>query len=193
MKIVFATSNKNKIIEIKSIAPAGFEIIGIEELGFVGDIPETKDTIEGNSLQKAEFISHRFNIPCFAEDTGLEVEALDGKPGVYSARFAGENATDYDNVEKLLSLMQGKSNRKARFKTVITYYNDGTYVQFEGTAEGNISEVKSGNKGFGYDPVFLPLGSNSTFAEMELEEKNNYSHRKKSFAKFATFLSGLPV
>lgn len=188
MKLIFATSNGHKLQEVRSMLPDGVEVLGLKDIGFEGELPETQDTIEGNSLQKAEYLAKALNCNCFAEDTGLEVEVLSGAPGVYSARYAGNNATFEDNVNKLLSEMQGAMNRNARFKTVITYYAQGKHVQFEGITEGNITRERKGEKGFGYDPVFIPRGATKTYAEMTLEEKNTYSHRKKSFEGFANYL-----
>src|ERR1019366_1961915 len=185
MKLIFATSNQHKLKEILAIAPEGIEIVGLRDIVFTAELPETRDTIEGNSLQKAEFISLKFNIPCFSEDTGLEIEAINNEPGVYSARYAGEYASFEDNTNKVLLKMMGIENRKARFKTVITYYSDGRHVQFEGITEGVIMKKRKGNQGFGYDPIFKPVGSDKTYAEMTLDEKNHFSHRKKSFELFA--------
>lgn len=193
MKLIFATSNKHKLEEIKALAPDGFEIVSLKDIGFEGEIPETHETIEENSLEKAEFISKKFNTPCFAEDTGLIVEALNGEPGVYSARYAGEHATFQDNTNKVLQKMQGKENRKAKFKTVITYYSNGKHVQFTGETEGTIFLQAKGNKGFGYDPIFQPEGYSKTYSEMTLEEKNLISHRKKSFDLFANHLKQIFV
>lgn len=188
MKLIFATSNDHKLKEVLSMLPEGIEVVGMKEMGFTDDLPETQDTIEGNSLQKAEHLATVLNGACFAEDTGLEVYALNGEPGVYSARYAGEKATFEDNVNKLLANMQGKADRRARFKTVITYFKEGKSVQFTGITEGKITDTRSGDKGFGYDPVFIPDGSNKTYAEMELAEKNLFSHRRKSFEGFANYL-----
>ncbi|MFN8322995.1 MAG: RdgB/HAM1 family non-canonical purine NTP pyrophosphatase [Chitinophagales bacterium] len=193
MKIIFATSNQHKLKEIKSIGIDGIEIIGLKELGFEGELPETHETIEENSLEKAEYLSKKFNTACFAEDTGLIIDALNGEPGVYSARYAGEQATFDDNVNKVLAKMTGQTNRKARFKTVITYYNQGKHVQFEGVTEGSILTARKGSEGFGYDPIFVPDGSAKSYAEMPLEEKNLYSHRKKSFELFANHLKQISV
>ena len=193
MKLIFATSNPHKLTEILAIAPEGIEIVGLRDIGFNEELPETRNTIEGNSLQKAEYLSLKFNVPCFSEDTGLEIDAINGEPGVYSARYAGENATFEDNTNKVLLKMRGIENRKARFKTVITYYYEGRYVQFEGTTEGEIMKRSSGKQGFGYDPIFKPEGSDKTYAEMTLEEKNHFSHRKKSFEKFANHLRQISV
>ncbi len=193
MKIIFATSNQHKLKEVKSIALSGIEIVSLKEIGFEGELPETHETIEENSLEKAEYLSKKFNTTCFAEDTGLIIDAINGEPGVYSARYAGENATFDDNVNKVLSKMEGKENRMARFKTVITYYLQGNYVQFEGITEGEILNERKGTEGFGYDPIFVPEGSTKAYAEMTLEEKNKFSHRKKSFDLFANHLQQISV
>ncbi len=193
MKIIFATSNQHKLKEIKAVALSGIEIVSLKEIGFEGELPETHETIEENSLEKAEYLSKKFNTACFAEDTGLIVDAINGEPGVYSARYAGENATFDDNVNKVLSKMEGKENRSARFKTVITYYSEGNYVQFEGVTEGEILNERKGTEGFGYDPIFVPQGSTKAYAEMTLEEKNQFSHRKKSFDLFANHLQQISV
>lgn len=192
MQLVFATSNENKVKEIRSILPEGMEVKSLRDIGFEGELEETRGTISGNSLQKAEYLSEHFKVACFAEDTGLEIDALGGKPGVYSARYAGEKASYQDNVSKVLKEMEGLQNRLARFVTVITYYNAGKYVQFEGICEGEILREERGIEGFGYDPIFIPLGCNHSFAEMRLEEKNLYSHRKKAFAQFLEFLKSKP-
>jgi len=193
MKIIFATSNQHKLKEIRSVAINGIEIVSLKEIGFEGELPETHETIEENSLEKAEYLSKKFNTSCFAEDTGLIIDAINGEPGVYSARYAGERATFDDNVKKVLSKMKGEKNRQARFKTVITYYSNGNYVQFEGITEGEILVEPMGTEGFGYDPIFKPLGSIKSYAEMALEEKNKYSHRKKSFELFANHLRQISV
>ena len=193
MQLIFASSNQHKLQEIRSQAPAGIEIISMKEMGYEEELPETQNTIEGNSLQKAEFLARKFSIACFAEDTGLEIEALHGEPGVYSARYAGPGTSFTNNVNKVLQNMQHVANRKARFKTVITYYHNATYVQFEGITEGTITEERRGNAGFGYDPIFIPLGSDKTYAEMTMQEKNGFSHRQKSFEKFANHLQQITV
>jgi len=193
MKLIFATSNKHKIAEIKAIGVTGIELLSLSDIGFEGDIPETQPTIEGNSLQKAQFIAERYNLPCFSEDTGLIIDAIDGEPGVYSARYAGENATFDDNVSKVLVKMQGKSVRTARFKTVITYFDSNSFVQFEGITEGEILQERFGTEGFGYDPIFKPLGADKTYAQMTMDEKNLYSHRKKSFDQLANHLKQIAV
>lgn len=193
MKLIFATSNQHKLREIKSVAFPGLEIVSLKDIGFTGELPETHETIEENSLEKAEYLSRIYNTPCFAEDTGLIIDALNGEPGVYSARYAGPDATFEDNVTKVLGKMEGQSNRKARFKTVITYYDAGKYVQFEGVTEGEILTERKGGEGFGYDPIFKPAGADKAYAEMSLEEKNSYSHRKKSFDLFANHLQKISV
>ena len=193
IKLIFATSNEHKLREVRSLVSEGIEIVSLKDIGFGGELPETQDTIEGNSLQKAEYLSRKFNTPCFAEDTGLIVDALNGEPGVYSARYAGEKATFDDNVNKVLAKMKGKDRREARFKTVITYYSAGSYVQFEGITEGVILAERRGSSGFGYDPIFQPNGSGKSYAEMTLAEKNTFSHRKKSFDRFANHLKQISV
>ena len=193
MKLIFATSNQNKVKEILSLAPKGVEILSLKDIGFTEELPETRATIEGNSLQKAEYLATKFGIACFSEDTGLEINALNGEPGVYSARYAGPKATYDDNTDKVLYKMKNETDRSARFKTVITYYTEGKYVQFEGITEGVILEERKGSAGFGYDPIFRPLGADKTYAEMTLEEKNGFSHRKKSFELFANHLINIAV
>ena len=193
MKLIFATSNKHKLAEIKAIGAEGLEILSLTDIGFEGDIPETQPTVEGNSLQKAQFIAERYNLPCFSEDTGLIIDGIDGEPGVYSARYAGEHATFDDNVNKVLAKMEGKENRAARFKTVITYYDSNRYVQFEGITEGEILNERVGTDGFGYDPIFKPRYAQKTYAEMSMEEKNSFSHRKKSFDQLTNHLKQIAV
>jgi XTP/dITP diphosphohydrolase len=190
MHLTFATSNAHKVKEIASVLPDGYTVQSLKDIGFTEELPETKDTIEGNSLQKAEYLSEKLKVTCFAEDTGLEIEALNGRPGVYSARYAGPNATFSDNVAKVLSEMADQSNRRARFKTVITYYSGGKYVQFTGLCVGTILNQPRGAEGFGYDPIFVPDGCNLSFAEMRLEEKNQYSHRRKAVTAFLDYLKG---
>ncbi|HWB62940.1 MAG TPA: RdgB/HAM1 family non-canonical purine NTP pyrophosphatase [Chitinophagales bacterium] len=193
MQLIFATANQHKLKEVRAIAPPGLEILGLKDLGFEEEAPETQITIEGNSLQKAEYVSLKFGRPCFSEDTGMEVYAINNEPGVYSARYAGKGCTSADNVAKVLQKMTGETKRRARFKTVITYYSGGQYVQFEGITEGEITETPKGAEGFGYDPIFKPDGSDKTYAEMSLEEKNGFSHRRKSFELFANHLKQIAV
>ena len=193
MRLLFATSNQHKLMEVRSIAAPELEIVGLKDIGFEGELPETRDTIEGNSLQKAEYLFTLYHLPCFSEDTGLIIDAINGEPGVYSARYAGENATFDDNVNKVLDKMLSHPNRTARFKTVITYYTGKDYVQFTGITEGEILLERKGAQGFGYDPIFMPIGSHKSYAEMSIEEKNTFSHRKKSFDHFANHLKQIAV
>ena len=170
--------------------PNHFKIKSLDEINCTSEIPETSDTIEGNALQKADYVKHNYSIDCFADDTGLEIDALDGAPGVYSARWAGENCSYEDNVKKTLVELKGIKDRKARFKTVIALnLNEKTYL-FEGIIEGEITEQPSGDSGFGYDPIFIPKGYAQTFAEMPKELKNKISHRAIAIKKLITFLIG---
>ena len=168
-------------------------IKSLKEINLDGDIPETADTLEGNATQKAEFIYSRINSDCFADDTGLEVEALGGEPGVYSARYAGENCSFSDNVNKLLNNMKGKTNRKARFRTAIALLFNGEEYLFEGIVNGSIIEEKRGNSGFGYDPIFVPENYTETFSELGNDIKNQISHRAKAVKKLIDFLSNHPL
>lgn len=187
-EIIFATNNQHKLKEIRDILQNNYKIISLKELGFTGEIPETGNTLKENASQKAHFIYKKYGINCFADDTGLEVEALNGAPGVYSARYAGNNASYQDNVNKLLRELNGNTNRKAIFKTVISLILDDKEYFFEGKVNGTITTEKYGNKGFGYDPVFLPDGYDKTFAEMPPELKNKISHRGKATGKLVEFL-----
>lgn len=189
MELIIATNNAHKVTEIKNGLPKHISVKSLKEVGITEEIPEEQDTLEGNALQKARYIYEKYQKNCFADDTGLEVEALDGAPGVYSARYAGENCSFEDNVLKILSEMQGKTNRHACFRTVIALIIDGKEYLFEGKVSGSITKEKLGNNGFGYDPVFLPDGYCITFAEMELEQKNNISHRGQAVVKLLKFLS----
>ncbi len=188
MKIVFATNNPNKIFEIQSMLPKGIEIISLESIGCHEDIPETCDTIEGNAIQKANYVLEKYGYDCFADDTGLEVEALNSEPGVFSARYAGEQRNADDNMTKLLSNLEDKPNRSARFKTVICLNLNGKQHLFTGLAKGEITKQKSGSGGFGYDPIFQPEGYQHTFAEISLAEKNIISHRGKATQLLIDFL-----
>ncbi|HEX2970433.1 MAG TPA: RdgB/HAM1 family non-canonical purine NTP pyrophosphatase [Bacteroidales bacterium] len=189
MELIFASNNQHKIREIKSIIGTGFEISGLDEFNITEDIPENEATLEGNALAKARYVHRITGKNVFADDTGLETEALKGLPGVHSARFAGESKNSEANIEKLQMMLHGKTNRKARFRTVIALiWNDNEYL-FEGVAEGEIIKDKRGTEGFGYDPVFVPEGRVKTFAEMNLEDKNRISHRAKAFEKLKSFLS----
>lgn len=188
MKICFATNNKKKIEEVKSALGDDFTIVSLEEIGCREELPETGDTLNHNAFQKARYVKDHYGVDCFADDTGLEVAALDGAPGVYSGRFAGEPRSDGRNVDLLLSKMEGQDNRKARFRTVIALILNGEEHAFEGIAEGEIIHERTGTRGFGYDPVFVPNGFEKTFAELSLEEKNAISHRGKAVKALADFL-----
>ncbi len=187
-KILFVTNNKHKLQEARQILSGKFEVLSLKEIGFEGDIPETQPTIEGNAIQKVRFIYDRYKTDCFADDTGLIVSALGGEPGVYSARYAGENATFEDNMNLLLEKMKDIKDRKAYFVTVIALIKDGKLYTFEGRVDGVITTTPRGEKGFGYDPVFLPDGYDKTFAEMTAEQKNKISHRGRALEKLAGFL-----
>lgn len=188
MKICFATNNQKKIEEVKAALGPEFTIVSLSEIGCNEELPETGDTLEYNAFQKARHVFDNYGVDCFADDTGLEVEALDGAPGVYSGRFAGEPRSDERNIDLLLSKMSGKENRKARFKTVIALIQGSQEKSFTGTAEGEILQERTGNGGFGYDPVFKPNGFAKTFAELSMEEKNKISHRGKAIKELVRFL-----
>lgn len=188
MKIVFATNNENKIKEIQSMLPDNITIVSLESIGCHEDIPETADTIEGNAIMKANYITEKYGYDCFADDTGLEIEALNNEPGVYSARYAGEQRSAADNMNKVLHLLQDESNRNAQFKTVICLNLNGKQYVFEGIAKGSITKDKKGTAGFGYDPIFQPENYQNTFAEISLAEKNNISHRGKATKALLEFL-----
>ncbi|MBW6482164.1 MAG: non-canonical purine NTP diphosphatase [Vicingaceae bacterium] len=188
LKLVFATNNKNKIKEINVLLTNSIKLLSLKDIGCIENIPETADTIEGNAIQKAEYIYKNYGYNCFADDTGLEIEALNGEPGVYSARYAGEQKNSEENMNKVLEKLKDKSNRNARFKTVIALIIDGKLTCFEGIIEGEITEDKSGLEGFGYDPIFKPKGYGKTFSEMSMTEKNNISHRGKAINKLIKHL-----
>lgn len=188
MKIVFATQNQNKIKEIQSIMPSGITIIGLEEIGCSEEIPETQPTIIGNAIQKAEYVANNYHVNCFADDTGLEVEALDGEPGVYSARYSGPEKDPQKNMDLILQKLNEHQNRSARFVTAIALIIDGHLTVFEGEVKGTIRYQKSGEEGFGYDPLFEPEQCGKTFAEMSLNEKNKRSHRARAVKKMISFL-----
>src|SRR5690554_1834732 len=178
MKLVFATHNKNKFAEIKAMLPSNVELLSLTDIGCYEDIEETAETIEGNAILKAEYVRKKFNIACFADDTGLEVKALNNEPGVFSARYAGEPSDSTANIEKLLSNLNGKDDRSARFKTAIALSTDHLEKLFVGICEGEIIKELRGASGFGYDPVFRPKGFDETFAEMTLAQKNEIGHRE---------------
>ncbi len=186
--LVFATNNFNKAQEVNHILGNTFKVLSLKEAGIEIDIDEPHDTLEANAREKSMTIYTIKNIDCFSEDTGLEVEALNGAPGVKSARYAGEPSNTRANIEKLLHQLKNKQNRKAQFRTVISLLQNGVEKQFEGTCKGEITLEPSGENGFGYDPVFIPEGSTKTFAEMNITEKNEYSHRRKAVEKLVAFL-----
>ena len=186
--LCFATNNQHKIQEVRAHLGSDFQLVGLEEIGCTVELPEEQPTLEGNSFQKAEYVYKNFGVSCFADDTGLEVEALQGAPGVYSARYAGEQRSAEDNMKLLLKNLSTSQNRKARFKTVITLITPERVRQFEGIVNGQIITEYKGSGGFGYDPVFLPDGYNKTLAEMSMEEKNAISHRARAVNKLIEFL-----
>ncbi|HZK09358.1 MAG TPA: non-canonical purine NTP diphosphatase [Bacteroidales bacterium] len=187
-QLIFATKNRHKLDEVAHLEGLNFTIIGLDQLGFHSDVPEDYETLEENALQKARFIHKQFVVDCFADDTGLEIDALGGRPGVYSARYAGPQCNPEDNMNKVLSEMQTQTNRSARFRTVIVLIMDEKNYFFEGIMEGAIISEKRGEHGFGYDPIFQPKGYNLTFAEMDQSTKNSISHRAKATAKLIEFL-----
>ena len=189
MKLVFASNNKNKIQEIQALIPNSIQILSFEDIGCTEDIPETATTIEGNAILKANYVKEKFGLNCFADDTGLEVEALHGAPGVYSARYAGEQKDANDNMDKLLSELNDKSNRKANFKTVIALNLENKQELFTGIVNGTIITKKIGTNGFGYDPVFIADGYEKTFAELSMQEKATISHRGIAVQKLIEFLN----
>jgi XTP/dITP diphosphohydrolase len=187
MKLCFATNNQHKLQEIQSLLGGRFELLTLEDIGCTEEIPETSDTIAGNSLQKAQYIWEKYGINGFADDTGLEVFALNGEPGVVSARYAGPQRSAADNMALLEQKLQGHTDRSARFVTVITLVREGQYHHFEGVVSGKIISEQRGSHGFGYDPVFVPDGQNQTLAEMTLAEKSLLSHRARAFDKLCQF------
>lgn len=188
MKLVFASNNKNKIKEIQALVPSKIQIISLEDIGCFDDIPETADTIEGNAILKANYVTEKFGLNCFADDSGLEVDALNGAPGVYSARYAGEPKNDEKNIDKLLLNLANKTNRAANFKTVIALNYNGKQILFTGIINGKIITEKIGTNGFGYDPIFVANEYEKTFAELSLEEKSTISHRGKAVKQLIKFL-----
>lgn len=188
MKLVFASNNKNKILEIRHQLPQDIELLSLEDIGCYDDIPETADTIEGNAILKANYVTEKYGLNCFADDTGLEVEALNGAPGVYSARYAGEQKSAEDNMDKLLTELDGNNNRNARFKTVIALNINNEQHLFTGIVNGEITTARAGDKGFGYDPVFKPEGLSYTFAQLSMDEKAMLSHRGRAVQQLINFL-----
>ena len=191
MQLVFATNNHNKIKEVQSLIPQHIKLLSLEDIGCLEDVPETQTTIEGNAKQKAEYIKTNYGYDCFADDTGLEVLALNGDPGVYSARYAGEQRNADDNMNKLLNELKPHANRHAQFKTVIALHLNGKLQTFTGICEGDITQTKQGDKGFGYDPIFKAKGYTKTFVEISLEEKNTIGHRGKAVKQLIDFLNSI--
>jgi XTP/dITP diphosphohydrolase len=190
-QLCFATNNRHKLAEVSQMLEGKYELLTLQDIGCHEELAEDQDTLEGNSRQKAAYIWNNYHISCFADDTGLEVEALDGAPGVYSARYAGPQRSDSDNIRHLLQNLEPHQNRNARFRTCITLMLDGQEHQFEGTVEGTIRKDWKGDKGFGYDPVFVPNGHDITFAEMSAAEKNAISHRGRAVQQLVAFLKAL--
>ncbi len=187
-KIIFATHNPHKLQEARAIVGSDIEIVGLSDIGCNEELPETQDTLEGNALQKARYVKEHYGYNCFADDTGLEVMALGGAPGVMTARYAGAHCSPEDNIRKLLAMLEGESDRRARFVTVVAYVTDESEHTFEGSVEGNISTELRGVAGFGYDPVFIPMGREVAFAEMSEAEKNQISHRGRAMRRFTDYL-----
>lgn len=188
MQLVFASNNKNKIKEIQLLVPDSIQILSLEDIGCTEDIPETADTIEGNAILKANYVTEKYGYNCFADDSGLEVDALNGEPGVFSARYAGEPKNDENNIDKLLVNLKNIENKKANFKTVICLNSKGKQHLFTGIINGQIIEKRIGTNGFGYDPIFIADGYEKTFAELTLEEKSTISHRGIAVKKLIDFL-----
>lgn len=188
IKLCFATNNNGKIKEVEQLLENYVNILSLKDIGCYDELPETGLTLEDNSKEKAEYVKYKYQVNCFADDTGLEVDALHGEPGVFSARYAGEHANPDDNIDLLLKRLEGVNNRKARFRTVITLCINAKNYQMAGIVEGYIRHQRSGEQGFGYDPVFQPEGYDKTFAEMTLEEKNRISHRAQAFHQLATII-----
>ena len=189
MKLIFASHNEHKTTEIRQLLPPDIQLLSLNDLNYHDEIEESAATLEGNALLKATHVFSLFKLPCFADDSGLEVEALDNRPGVYSARYAGEPKNDERNIAKLLDDLKESTNRSARFRTVITLILPTTSLSFEGIIEGEITHEKKGSNGFGYDPVFQPIESSITFAQMSMEQKNTISHRALALEKMISFLS----
>jgi XTP/dITP diphosphohydrolase len=189
-KIVFATNNSHKLAEIRAMLPQGIDVLSLADINCHVDIPETADTLEGNALQKAQFIYENYGYDCFADDTGLEVDALDGAPGVHTARYAGEQHDTEANTDKLLSELKEKNSRRARFRTIIALIEKGEVHLFEGVVDGEIATERRGTDGFGYDPVFIPEDTGKTFAELGVSVKNKISHRARAVCKLMNYLRG---
>lgn len=189
MQLVFATNNLNKLKEVQKLIPETITLLSLKDIGCNEDIPETQNTIEGNAIQKAEYVKTHYGYDCFADDTGLEVNALNGEPGVFSARYAGPQRDANDNMDKLLHHLENKNDRSAQFKTVIALHLNGKLETFTGICKGSITQTKSGSQGFGYDPIFKAEDYAQTFAEITLEEKNRIGHRGKAVSKLVDFLN----
>lgn len=190
MTVCFATNNAKKLEEIRQLLEPQYQVKSLADIGCQEELPETGSTLEANSKQKAQYVWDHYGVACFADDTGLEIEALGGEPGVYSARYAGPERDNDANIDLVLQKLEGKENRSARFRTVITWVQEDLVRQFEGIVEGEILKERAGSKGFGYDPVFRPEGEERSFAQMSMEEKNNISHRGRALKKFVDFLRG---
>jgi XTP/dITP diphosphohydrolase len=189
IRLCFATNNAHKLEEVRSMLPAHFSLVSLKDIGCNEELPENQQTIEGNALEKARFVFEKYGVDCFADDTGLEIEALDGKPGVDTAHYAGPERDALKNMDLALKQMEGKTNRKARFKTVFSLFWDGDMFSFEGLVPGTIGQEKKGNQGFGYDPIFIPDGFSESFAELGNEIKNRLSHRAAATKQLLEFLS----
>lgn len=190
MTVCFATNNAKKLEEIRQLLEPHYQVKSLADIGCHEELPETGNTLEANSRQKAQYVWDHYGVACFADDTGLEIETLGGEPGVYSARYAGPERNNEANIDLVLQKLQGAANRRARFRTVITWIESGNVQQFEGIVEGEILEESVGTKGFGYDAIFRPQNERRSFAQMSMEEKNNISHRGRALKKFVDFLRG---
>jgi XTP/dITP diphosphohydrolase len=188
MELVFATNNKHKLEELQAILGNEIKLLSLKDIGCTEEIPEEQPTLEGNARQKSMYVFEKYGYPCFADDTGLEIEALNGEPGVYSARYAGEEKSSEANMDKVLKKLAGNSNRKAQFRTVISLIINGEENQFEGIVKGEIITNRKGDSGFGYDPIFRPAGFETTFAEMSIADKNRISHRGQAVKKLVNHL-----
>ena len=191
MQLVFATNNQNKVKEVQNLIPAHIKLLSLKDIGCFEDVPETQPNIKGNAIQKAEYIKLHYGFDCFADDTGLEVEALNGSPGVFSARYAGPKRNDNDNMSLLLENLKEKENRNAQFKTVVALHLNNNLDTFTGICKGEITSSKQGDQGFGYDPIFKPNGYDNTFAQMDLKLKNSIGHRGKAVQQLVAFLNNL--
>jgi len=191
MQLVFATNNLNKLKEVQSFIPSSIKLLSLKDIGCFEDVPETQNTIKGNAIQKAKYIKEHYGYNCFADDTGLEVETLNNEPGVFSARYAGPKRDANDNMDLLLKNLKDKPNRNAQFKTVVALHINDKLETFTGICKGEITQTKKGNKGFGYDPIFMPNGYTKTFAEIDLKLKNKIGHRGKAVALLVQFLGTL--